>query len=163
MKQFYVLKSKIHGYGLAAGENIKKGEVIARIRGIMKFKVNRNKKDALGNPDWVGVEKNIWIDPEKPYKFINHSCDANAGIKGKRTLGAVKNIREGEEITLDYSTIEGDNRWAMICACNSNGCRKLIKSIHHLSEEDFNKYMPYIPSYFKKIYISTAKKNGKKV
>lgn len=152
MKHFFVSTSKIHGLGLVAGENIKKGESIAVIKGDIKFKVNKNEKESLGNPDWIGIEKNVWIDPEKPYKFLNHSCDANTGIKGKITLVAVKNIKEGEEIVIDYSTIEGDEMWRMNCNCGAVNCRGIVRSIQNLPVKDFKRYDPYISTYFKKLY-----------
>ena len=67
MKHIYVATSKIAGMGVMIGENTKKGELIRYIKGEMCFKVNKDKKDALANPDWVGIAKNQWIDPEKYY------------------------------------------------------------------------------------------------
>lgn len=159
MKHFFVCQSGIHGLGIVAGENIKKGEFIARIKGELKFKVNKTIEDTFANPDWVGVEKNIWIDPEKPYKFLNHSCDATAGIKGKITLMAVKNIKEGEEITIDYSTIEGDENWKMSCLCSSKKCRKNVGSISKLPKDYFERYLPYVSTYFKKKYERNSNMN----
>jgi len=152
MKHFFACKSSIHGLGMCAGENIKKGEVIADIKGEMKFKVNSTLDDVFANPDWVGVEKDMWIDPEKPYKFLNHSCNANTGVQEKITLTALKDIAEGEEIVIDYSTIEADTRWHMDCGCGAINCRHVIKSIFDLSEEDFKRYDPYIPTAFRKMY-----------
>ncbi len=138
---------------MCAGEPIKKGEVIADIRGEMKFKVNETIDDVFANPDWVGVEKNVWIDPEKPYKFLNHSCDANTGVSDRVTLVALRDISEGEEITIDYSTIEADSRWYMNCSCGAPNCRRTIKSILDLSPEDFRRYDPYIPAAFRRMYL----------
>jgi len=155
MKQFYVGNSKIDGRGLIAGEDIGPGKIITKINGPIKFKINRTKKDVLANPDWVGIKKNIWIDPLRPHKFLNHSCTPNAGMKGL-TLISIRRIKEGDEITIDYSTIEGDNRWEMNCFCNSEDCRSIIRSIEHLTPEQF-KSIPYIPAYFKKLYIRSQK------
>ena len=157
MKDIYHSTSKIDGMGVMAGENIKNGSIISRIKGPLKFKINKNKRDALSHPDWVGVKKNFWIDPLRPYKFLNHSCNPAAGVRGV-TLIAIKDIKEGEEITIDYSTIEGDNRWEMTCNCGQENCRKIIKSVEFLTPEQF-KSIPYIPAYFRKLYI---KKNGNK-
>ena len=110
MKHIYVCTSQIEGMGIRIGDDAKKGEVIFRFKGPLKFKINQSKEDALANPDWVGVAKDQWIDPDKPYKFINHSCNPNTGIKGKVTVVALRDIKEGEELTIDYSTIEGDPR-----------------------------------------------------
>lgn len=152
MKHFYVCTSKIEGYGLNAGENIKRGEAIFVFKGPLRFKINKNKRDALSHPNWVGIKQHHWIEPGKPHKFANHSCNANAGIKGTRTVVALQEIKEGEEILLDYSTFEADSRWEMKCECGESNCRKIVGSIHTLPKEQFNKYLPFIPTYFQKIY-----------
>ena len=151
MKSIYVVTSKIEGLGINAGEDINPGEVITRFRGPVQFKINKNKKDALAHPDWVGIKKNHWIDPEKPQKFFNHSCEPNASIRGL-TMVAIRKIKEGEEITFDYSIIEGDTRWEMLCLCGKKNCRKLIQSVQFLPKKSFNNYLPYIPAYFRKVY-----------
>lgn len=161
MKHIYVCSSNIHGFGINIGEDAKKGEVVSRIRGEMKFKVNKDKKDALDNPDWIGVAKDQWIDPARPYKFLNHSCDPSVGIKGTLSLTALKDMKEGDEITIDYSTIEGDSRWEMNCACGSENCRKLIRSVQSLPKGQFEKYLPYIPTYFKKLYLKEGNELAK--
>lgn len=151
MKQIYIATSKIEGKGIRAGENIKTGEIISRVEGPLKFKINKNKRDALMHPNWVGVKNNIWIDPLKPHKFLNHSCNPTAGMRGL-TIIAIRDIKEGEEITVDYSIIEGDPRWELKCLCNEKGCRGIIRSIHYLPKKTFFKYLPHIPSHFKKVY-----------
>ncbi len=157
MKHFYIGNSKIQGRGLIAGEDIKKSSVITRIKGPAKFKVNKNKREALSHPDWVGVKKNIWIDPLRPHKFLNHSCNPNVGAKGV-TLIAIRDIKEGDEIAIDYSTIEGDPRWEMVCKCGEKNCRKIIRSVEFLTTEHLGT-IPHIPAYFRKLH---AKKNGTK-
>lgn len=161
MKHIYICTSKIHGLGINAGEDIKKGEVINRIKGPVKFKINKDKDDALDNPDWVGISKNQWVDPERPHKFLNHSCNPSAGMRGL-TLYALRDIGEGQEITIDYAIIEGDDRWEMKCTCGAPNCRKIVRSIHFLPQKAFNKYLPYIPAYFKKLYEEHGELNIKK-
>lgn len=153
MKYIYVATSKIAGSGVMIGESAKKGELIRYIKGDIKFKVNKSKKDALANPNWVGIAENQWIDPDKPYKFLNHSCNPSAGVKGKVALVALRNLKEGEEITIDYSTIEGDSRWEMPCSCGEQNCRKVIRSIGFLPKKTFDNYLPYIPKYFQQLYL----------
>ena len=152
MKHVYHTTSKIHGMGVFAGEDIKKGEVIQPIKGKMMHFTVTNKEDSLAYPDWIGIGKNQWIDPEKPFKFINHSCDANSGVQGQIDIVAIKDIKEGEEITIDYSIIEGDAFWEMPCSCGSSNCRKIVRSIQFMPKEQFNKYLPYIPEYFQELY-----------
>ncbi|KKR31810.1 MAG: Nuclear protein SET [Parcubacteria group bacterium GW2011_GWF2_39_8b] len=152
MKHIYHSTSKIDRIGLFAGENIKKDEVIQHIKGEIKLFVPRNKKESLTYPDWIGIGKHRWIDPQYPNEYLNHSCNPNSSIKGKVTMVALKNIKEGEEITIDYSIIEGDDMWKMKCNCGEKNCRKIIRSIQYLPTRTFKKYLPYIPTYFKKVY-----------
>ena len=156
--KIYTGKSKIHNKGTFAVRDIKKDEIISRFYGSVKFKINKNKRDALSHPNWIGVKKNHWMDPEKPQKYINHSCNPNTSICGKVSIVALRNIKEGEEITFDYSIIEGDSRWEMKCKCGSKNCRKLIRSVQFLPKRAHSKYDPYIPTYFKNLYLENHKK-----
>ncbi|MCA9361080.1 SET domain-containing protein [Candidatus Kaiserbacteria bacterium] len=153
MKKISVVKSAIHGRGLVAKEPIKKGEFIGTIKGPVMYKVNKTIKDTFSHPDWVGFKKNYWTDPLPPAKYLNHSCEANSGIKGTRTLHAVKDIKEGEEVTIDYSTTELDLNWFLDCQCSSKKCRNKVTSIQNLPKEVFNSYLPFVPTYNKTYYI----------
>lgn len=156
MKEVYAGKSTIAGRGLFVRERVKKGEPITYIRGTMQYKVNKSERDALSNPDWVGIGRNQWIDPAVPFKYLNHSCDPNIGIKGKVMMHALRPIKAHEELTIDYATIEGDERWQLDggvpCNCGATNCRKEVRSIQFLAEHIFNRYLPYIPHYFQRVY-----------
>lgn len=151
MKKVVIKKSEISGLGIYASSPIKKGELIGYIKGEIKHKINKTKKDSQMYPDWVGFKKDFWVDPLPPFKYINHSCDANCGIKGTKSVFALKNIRAGEELTFDYSTSEVDLNWELkeTCNCKSRNCRKRITSIQTLRRNDIIKYMPYIPTAYK--------------
>ncbi|MDO8656516.1 MAG: SET domain-containing protein [Nanoarchaeota archaeon] len=165
MKHIYICTSPIEGDGVSAEEDIKKGETIQEIHGEARFLTVRNKKESLSYPNWIGVGKDKWINPSYPNQYLNHSCNPNAGIKGAITISqdksvkgkyvivALKPIKEGEEITIDYSIIEGDDLWEMKCKCGEKNCRKIIRSIQHLPERQFKKYLPNVPAYFKNLYL----------
>lgn len=153
MKNISVGKSKIHNKGVFAEEDIKKGETILHIKGERKHKVNKSVEDVFSHPNWVGFSRHMWIDPEPPYKQLNHSCKPTAGIKGKVTLVALSNINKGEEITFDYSTTELDPRWKLeSCTCGEKGCRKILGPIQSLPRDLIAKYLPYIPTAIIKTY-----------
>lgn len=143
--------------GVAAGEYIKKGEVIQRIKGEARFLSVKSKEESLSYPNWIGVGKNKWIDPDHPNQYLNHSCNPNTGIKGSVTMVALRDISEGEEITIDYSIIEGDGMWEMECLCNEKNCRGVIRSIQFLPAKQFKRYLPYIPTYFRNLYLKNSK------
>ena len=153
MKHIYICTSRIEGKGVFAGEDIKKGDVIQYIKGKTRFLTIKNKKDSLSYPNWIGVGKSQWINPEYPNQYLNHSCNPNSGIKGKVTMIATRDIKEGEEIAIDYSIIEGDDLWEMKCACGEKNCRKIIRSVRYIPVKQFKKYLPNVPSYFKNLYL----------
>jgi uncharacterized protein len=157
MKQFYVCTSKIEGFGLRSGEKVKKGELIFTFKGVPKFKVNKSKRDALAHPNWVGVDENQWIDPEKPFKFMNHSCNPNATIMGSLSVVALRNIKEGEELTFDYSVTESDSRWEMSCNCGEKNCRKIISSVSTIPKKQLNRYLPFSNKVIKNYLANIAR------
>ncbi len=153
---FEIRKSGIHGKGIFALKDFKKGETIFVARGKLIHFVVNSKKDSLFGPNWMSIKKNFWLDPneDNPLVFINHSCDANAGVKGSVTFVAIKHIKKGEEISVDYSTIELDPLWEMECECGSKDCRKAVKSIEFLPKKTYQHYQPFIPTYLSKVYNS---------
>ena len=160
IKNIYVAKSAISGKGVFAKRDFKKGDIISFFKGKpMTFFVH-NKKDALSGQNWLGVGRNRWIDSEQPLVYINHSCNPNTSVKGKVTLVALRNIEKNTEITMDYAVTEGDLLWEMKeeCCCGEKNCRKIIRSIQYLPKKIFNKYMPNVPTYFKKIYVQSHRK-----
>jgi SET domain-containing protein len=158
MKHFYIATSKIAGMGIMAGEDIKKGDLIRHIKGELKFLSVKNKDDSLSYPNWIGIGEGVWIDPDHPNQYLNHSCNPTAGVKGKVSIVALKDIKEGQEITIDYSTIEGDALWEMPCDCGEKKCRRLIRGIQYLPKKTFDTYMPYVPKYFQRLYNKVNKK-----
>ncbi len=67
--------------------------------------------------------------------YINHSCNPNSGLiikNEKVNLIAIKNIKNGKEITYDYSTTINEDNWKMRCNCGSKICRKIIKDFKYL-------------------------------
>ena len=122
-------RSKLHGFGVFAGEPINKnkriidyaGELISNRQSekredkylakgcIWVFRVNRNwSRDAA-------VDGNV-------ARFINHSCTPNCYIDVvDKTIWvrAAKNIGKGQELTYDYNT-EGDK--VIPCRCRP-GCK----------------------------------------
>jgi SET domain-containing protein len=152
LKKFYIGESKIHNKGIFAVRNIKIGEIVGVVQGIKKFKINRNIKDALANPDWVGFKMHNWVDPIPPYKYLNHSCNPNVAIKGYKTFIAICNIKKDKEITIDYSIIEADSLWYMKCCCKEKKCRGIIESIQKLPMKVYLSYLPFISKEFQNLY-----------
>ena len=151
-KKIHIEESPVDGSGIFAKRDIKKNESIALIKGSLVTHVVVDQKTSNMGQNWIGVGKNKWINPLM-FHYINHSCNPNAGIKGTRTIVALKNIKRGQEIFIDYSTTEEDRLWFLKnCRCGSKKCRGVIRSIQFLPKSIFNSYLPYIPTYFQKVY-----------
>ena len=144
------------GRGIFAKHDIPEGNTIGLITGEEHYEGNQTLTDVHGNENWIGIGKGTWIDPDFPFSFVNHSCNPNAGIQGSIEVVAMRQIEEGEEITIDYSITEEDLRWRLLsqCLCHQPGCRGEIKSIQFLPRETFEKYLPHIPDYFARAYRS---------
>jgi len=57
--------------------------------------------------------------------FLNHSCSPNVGVRGEITFVAMRDIKAGEELTIDYAMIDDDN-YRMKCSCGARNCRKVV-------------------------------------
>lgn len=150
-----VLKSSIHGYGVFTRQPLKAGDFIAVLRGsrVRYQPTIYGQSNRYG--DWIGINKDTWIDPIDEFQYLNHSCNPNAGLKGSHTLKlyAMRDIEAGEEITIDYSTTEEDPDYCFETAeADAEHVRRFVGPIQTLPEEVYERYLPYIPRYFQKVY-----------
>ena len=86
-----------------------------------------------------GTAKGIHVPPDMnsipvPW-YINHSCSPNAGFNASGDLVALKIIPLNTEITWDYSVLELNPKYKMLCCCGSKFCRVSIRaktSVHEM-------------------------------
>lgn len=165
-KKLAVKKSGIHGYGVFLMEPVKKGEFIAELIGSRIHYKSTVQGQSNRYGDWIGIGKDLWIDPVDEFQYLNHSCNPNTGLKGSRKLSlhALRDLEAGEEITIDYATTEADPEFIF-----ENGepehqhYRKYVGPIQSLPEEVYRRYLPFIPTYFRKVYErEVLSKNGSK-
>ncbi len=140
---FVIKKSSIEGNGAFATRVIKKDELICRMTGeeisISELK-RRYKNGTERYTDPLQTSESTYVDLEKPFVLINHSCDPNATIITGRRLVALKDIKPGEEITYDYSMTEWSNEkswrgwedWTVQCHCAAKNCRGAIEEFRFL-------------------------------
>ena len=154
MKKIYIAKSRIQGKGLFAGESIPKGEKIQYIQGTKVKAKPKNEKDRAKMANWYGMGRYTWVDPgDTPFRYLNHSCEPNAAVAGKKTLIALEHIKPDDELTIDYSMTDADPHWSLECRCGAKTCRKHVRAIYTVPPEVFKRHMPYVPQYFQRAYI----------
>ena len=160
MDHLYLHESKINGKGLYTSKNIKRGERVGIIEG--EIEIVRNWTSVLSQKslNWIGIGRYSWINTRNsPFRYINHSCDPNTYIIGKRTIIALKDVSAGQEVTMDYSFTEADKGWSIEkCTCGSNNCRKKIGPITSLNLDTFKKNISIIPENFRKIFLVDYRK-----
>ncbi len=148
------IKKTRNGYGIFAEKDFLKGADVFEIKGKLMTLDEGEEIDEKIRDNAFRFSKDEYISPQGEIgDFLNHSCNPNSGIvkRGdKLWLIAIRNIRQGEEITLDYSTITADDDiWEMNCNCGEKECRSIIKNFETLSEELKEKYLKLkvVPGY----------------
>lgn len=165
-----VKQSEGKGRGIYARKEFKKGERILEITGDIIETDDPDSFPETITEHWgpLGNDGKTYrfIMPEPPWMYMNHSCDANAGILNDRTLVATRDIKTGEEITTDYSAIDietltrGKKRLSMGCRCGSPKCRRIITTYDQLGTEDQERLRPYLNEHLRAKYGQRNPESG---
>jgi len=114
------------GKAVFARELIEPGELVAVWSGRIVAAGELDKLPAEIRRHTVQVEEELYlasIAGDEPPDYINHSCDANAGLSGQISIFAMRAIQPGEEVTIDYAMCDGSPYDEFVCACGSPHCR----------------------------------------
>ena len=161
-----VKKSKIHGSGVFATKNIKKGTRIIEYIGEKIKKSEGDKRSErrikkfldskeTGSVYIFELNKKYDIDGSPEYnkaRYINHSCDPNCEvdiIDDKIWISSIKNIKKGVELSYDYGYEFDEDFRDHPCKCGSQSCVGFI-----ISSDDWKKYLLFL----KKIINKNKKK-----
>ena len=148
-RKFLVKGNALSGYGIYAKEHLKPGEIIFSSeekahRLVTKKFVEQNwKPDEIENfrrYAWPLSDEVYILWDTKPAEWApqNHSCDPNTQYSGLNVI-AKKEIKKGEELTLDYTSFLNNEMESFICNCGAPNCKKVIQgkeenSITHLEK-----------------------------
>lgn len=141
------------GQALFTTKSFKKGDTIFEFIGVKKDFAVANKKSLQIGPRTFLESTEVFDDN------LNHSCDPNTMIHfGKKIeLKALRDIKEGEELSFNYNTTEldmvafGD---AFHCHCGSRYCQGFIRGYRYLSPEQKEHLEPYFAPYLKRKWVS---------
>jgi D-alanine-D-alanine ligase len=130
----YVRKGNaISGYGIYATRDLSKGECIfvgeelsQRIVTLSYVKKHWAEEDLKTFRQYAyPISEEVFILwDENPNNWApqNHSCNANTEYFGLNVI-AKKNIKCGDELTLDYAHFLDEYMEPFLCGCGSEGCR----------------------------------------
>jgi len=151
-----IKKSKIHGNGIVATENIVKNTKIIQYVGEKISKKEGDNRSADRIKKYLGkknegsvyvfeLNKRYDIDGSPFYnkaRYINHSCNPNCEvdiINNEIWIISIKKINKGEELFYDYGYVfDEDDYEDHLCKCGSKKCIGYI-----ISQDDWNKFKKF--------------------
>ena len=120
-----VKNSSVHGKGLFVNGNISEDEIIMVIKGDVINGIECERREENENNVyifWNGDDIFIDVSSTDKIKYINHDCNPNCYVDENDAsslfLVASRNIKAGEELTMDYGYEETYD------SCNCYTCRK---------------------------------------
>jgi len=122
-----IRESEIHGKGVFAGREFDDEEIIFKWDtsvGLTLEKINELPEEARKYVTSIG--EGIYLLLQPPERYVNHSCSPNLEVKDYCDV-AIRDVKEGEELTIDYSK-EGIPNLNLNCNCESSNCRGIIRS-----------------------------------
>ncbi len=166
---FTVKKSNISGKGIYTSKPIKKGEVVMIMGGeLLKSSEEVYDKYKEMSLFLIDDDHELGVPISDPFngvdEFLNHSCDPNTWLIDEVTVVARRNIKAGEEITLDSSTWYSDTtkEWLYSedgkCYCQSKYCRKVFTYEDWKNKDLQKKYQGHFSPY---IQAKIDKENSK--
>ena len=128
-----IRESPIEGKGCFSRTLFLKGKKIAEYEGERISNVEANRRASRRKLRICAINERWSLDGSKGGNgthYINHSCEPNAYMKiiyDHILFLALRDIKPGEEITIDYeSTLHSDKKR---CTCGADSCRGTINKI----------------------------------
>ena len=126
----YVDRSAVVGKGLFAGIAIPARAKIGEFEGeVIGLREARRRAHGQRIVAIVELERHALDATRSPrgFRFINHSCAPNTSFRctpERAEVYALRAIRRGEELTVDYGESHHDGKLA--CRCGARDCRGYI-------------------------------------
>lgn len=168
MPKYFIKNTNQKGAGLFATKNIEEKETIlqsdlSEIKRVYRkkdFGTGKISKEDEDHLDYVG--NGYYVVDYSPISIINHSCNPNSYVKFKtisrKDIIALKPIKKGEEITVDYAIACTDDNWSLKCKCKSKNCRKFIYSNYSKLPQKLQKeFWRLVPEWKRKFLRKTYK------
>ena len=149
------------GRGLFATDFITKDEWIAEWSGDLVNEIELSTFPADRHLNCLQIGSDSYLVPVMltDGDFVNHSCDPNAGIKGRATLVALRDIMPGEEIAYDYAMTDTSSYDEFTCLCGATTCRHQITGNDWRLPELRKRYKAYFSSHVEEMILREVQKN----
>ena len=135
-KKYRMQGNAIAGFGIYAITEIKQNELIfkgeeksQRIATKSYIQSTWNVKELENFKKYAYPLSNevflLWDENPAGWAPQNHSCNANTAYKGLNVY-ALRDIKKGEELTLNYALFLDEHMEPFMCTCGSENCRGYI-------------------------------------
>ncbi|HMR92912.1 MAG TPA: SET domain-containing protein-lysine N-methyltransferase [Chitinophagaceae bacterium] len=136
-KPYLMRGNAISGFGIYAARDIVKGEIVfAGEEKAHRIVTHRHVRDNWSDNQQLAFRRYayalceevfvLWDQEPGEWAPQNHSCEANTGVDGLNVI-ALKHIRQGEELTLDYADFLDETMEPFTCHCGAKQCRGFIQ------------------------------------
>ncbi|ORY02789.1 hypothetical protein K493DRAFT_334488 [Basidiobolus meristosporus CBS 931.73] len=117
---------------LVATREFKEGDIISKIEG-------KPASDICYHTVQVDEDKHIELTNDLTY--CNHSCEPTTILDTTRmVVVALKDLKEGDELTFFYPSSEWDMAESFNCACGSSQCIHVVKGAKYTAPEVLSRY-----------------------
>lgn len=144
------------GSGLYAVEPLKKNEMILGWSGKVVhvnqvIAMDESERTYILQIDEELFQVPFWKGYNEAADFVNHSCDPNAGFRNSPiVLGAIRDIKVGEQISFDYAMCECVNGLKgneFECQCGTQYCRGKFTGADWQDPKLWERYGNYFSPY----------------
>jgi len=148
------------GFGMAAACDIPTGEIVVCYEEQPCKLVSRQHVEK----NWRGLKRQwfeqyaypitdeifqLWSDNPEEWRPINHSCEPNTWLQGLDII-ARRDIKMGEELTLDYATFYDSAMESFDCTCGASECRGKIHGDDYQKPEIVGRYGEHVSSFVRR-------------
>jgi D-ala D-ala ligase C-terminus/SET domain len=139
LRRFVRGANGIAGFGIYATLNLRRGDIVFRGEERSARLATRSHILESWPPDQVEVFRQyamvvgngvfmLWDEDPREWAPQNHSCAANTAYCGLNLI-ALRDIRSGEELTIDYGGFANPDAAPFTCSCGSSNCRGTIRGV----------------------------------
>lgn len=151
-----VRKSEKQGFGFFAIDDIKKDEIVAIRSGHIVELNEAIRLDREVGDFSLQISEEYFLCPKSKEElkdialYINHSCNPNVGMDGQINYVAMRDIKKGEELCLDYA-VAMNTEYELNCNCGAKNCRGTITGFDWKKKEIQERYSGYFAYFITKL------------
>jgi D-alanine-D-alanine ligase len=138
-KKYHIKGNAISGFGVYATREILANELVFKGEEQAQRITTRRHVAETWSPEEKEIFRHyayplskevflLWDENPAEWAPQNHSCDPNTAYDGLNVI-AIRDIKKGEELTLDYTSFLDEHMEPFHCRCGSPRCKGLVAGV----------------------------------